>query len=78
MMRTAVSGDREIAREIDDRGGLADAALLIGAGDRLDPLGSQPKIIHKHKFYHFRPLHRPAGPISQAPPSSAGCDAPRA
>ena len=34
----ALAGEGEVGRQIDNRRGLSDAALLVGTGDRLDPL----------------------------------------
>ena len=48
----AVAGQGEIGREIDDRRGLADAALLVGTGDRLAHLGPRPKMHSRIEFYH--------------------------
>ena len=57
----AITGESQIGCEIDHRGGLPDAALLIGAGDRLAHSTSAPK--HDH---HVRIL-----PSTALPPGSA-------
>ena len=48
----AITGESQIGCEIDHRGGLPDAALLIGAGDRLAHSASTPTRDHHCQFYH--------------------------
>ena len=51
----AVTLEGEIARQIHNRRGLSDAALLIRAGDRSTHSVTCPERSHEHKFYHQTP-----------------------
>jgi hypothetical protein len=51
----AVTLEGEIARQIHNRRGLSDAALLIRAGDRSAHSATCPERSHEHRFYHQTP-----------------------
>ena len=57
----AVTRQREIAGEVDDRSGLADAALLVCTGDGAAHLGPRRRVIHGIEFYHCGPLRPCSG-----------------
>ena len=58
----AITGEGQIGCEIDHRGGLPDAALLIGAGDRLahsgPPLGTHSRTSNSTIAAPFDPARR--------------------
>jgi hypothetical protein len=49
----AITREGEVASEIHDRRGLADAAFLVGARDRLAHSGSCLALSHDARFYHL-------------------------
>src|SRR3989337_2888610 len=51
----AVTVEREVARQFHNRRGLADAAFLICAGDRLAHSVACPGRSHENEFYHRWP-----------------------
>ena len=68
----AVSRECEIGRQIDHRGGLSDAALLVGARDSLGHSASRSECAHGSTSYHLEPFlpigrERPTGARKACP-----------
>ena len=61
--RTRWPCERQIGRQIDHRRGLADAALLVGAGDRLAHSGPRSKGAHERRILPSGGRSHSRGPV---------------